>query len=51
MLFKLHKADAKQVKAVLETNGLVLTEGHEWNVIWSSRGVEPHICNFKSIKN
>ena len=43
MLYKMHKADAKLVKAVLGTNGFVLTEGHDWNVMWSSRGVETHI--------
>ena len=39
----MHRADAKLVKATLETNGFVLTEGHDWNVMWSSRGVDTHI--------
>ena len=39
----MHKADAKLVKATLETNGFVATEGHDWNIMWSSRGVDPHI--------
>ena len=39
----MHRADAKLVKAVFETNGFVATEGHDWNVMWSSRGVDTHI--------
>lgn len=39
----MHRADAKLVKAVLESNGFQVTEGHDWNVMWSSRGVETHI--------
>jgi len=36
MFFKMVKADAKLVKAVMETNGLGQTEGNEWNVLWTS---------------
>jgi hypothetical protein len=43
LLYKMHKADAKLVKAVFESNGFVTTEGHDWNILWSSRGVEPHV--------
>lgn len=43
MLYKMHRADARLVKAVLETNNFVTTEGHDWNVLWSSRGVDAHI--------
>jgi hypothetical protein len=39
----MHRADAKLVKAVLESNGFQVTEGHDWNVMWSSRGVDTHI--------
>lgn len=35
------KADAKLVKAVMETNGLGQTEGNEWNVLWTSQSVKP----------
>lgn len=34
------KADAKLVKAVMETNGLGQTEGNEWNVLWTSQSVK-----------
>jgi len=37
------KADAKLVKAIFETNGFVHTEGHDWNVLWSSQSFKPHI--------
>lgn len=43
MLYKMHKADSKLVKAVFETNSFALTDGHDWNVMWSSRGVDTHI--------
>lgn len=43
MLYKMHKADAKLVKAVLESNGFVCTDTHEWNVMWSCRGVDQHV--------
>ena len=36
MLFKMVKADAKLVKSVLETNGFGQTEGHDWNILWTS---------------
>lgn len=39
----MHRADARLVKAVFECNGFVTTEGHDWNIMWSSRGVETHI--------
>lgn len=37
------KADAKLVKAIFETNGFVHTEGHDWNVLWSSQSYKSHI--------
>lgn len=40
MFFKMVKADAKLVKAVMETNGLGQTEGNEWNVLWTSQSVK-----------
>jgi hypothetical protein len=43
MLYKMHKADARLVKAVLETNHFQVTDGHDWNVMWSARGVDAHI--------
>lgn len=39
----MHKADSKLVKGVMESNGFQATEGHDWNIMWSSRGVDPHI--------
>ena len=41
MFFKMVKADAKLVKAVMETNGLSQTEGNEWNVLWTSQSLKP----------
>ncbi len=39
----MHKADSKLVKAVLESNAFVHTDTHDWNIMWSSRGVDTHI--------
>jgi len=39
----MHKADSRLVKGVLESNGFQATEGHDWNIMWSSRGVDAHI--------
>ena len=34
MTYRVFKADARLVRAVLESNGLKKTDGHEWNVMW-----------------
>jgi hypothetical protein len=36
LFFKLIKCEAKLLKAVLENNGVVQTESHDWNILWSS---------------
>ena len=43
MFFKMVKADAKLVKAVMETNSLGQTEGNEWNILWTSQSIKPYI--------
>lgn len=43
MFFKMVKADAKLVKAVMETNGLGQTESNEWNVLWTSQSIKSFI--------
>ena len=43
MFFKMVKADAKLVKAVMETNGLSQTETNEWNILWTSQSVKSAI--------
>jgi hypothetical protein len=35
LLFKLIKTDGKLIKALLENNGFMQTEGHDWNVLWT----------------
>ena len=37
------KADAKLVKSVLETNGFGQTEGHDWNMLWTSQSQKQYI--------
>ena len=43
MFFKMVKADAKLVKAVMETNGFGQTESNEWNMLWTSQSVKPYM--------
>ena len=43
MFYKMVKADAKLVKAVMETNGLGQTESNEWNIQWTSQSVKNHV--------
>jgi len=35
LLFKLIKTDGKLIRAVLETNGFMQTEAHDWNILWT----------------
>ena len=43
MFFKMVKADAKLVKAVMETNSLGQTEGNEWNIMWTSQSIKSYV--------
>ena len=43
LLFKMVKADSKLVKSVLETNGFGQTEGHDWNMLWTSQSQKQYI--------
>jgi len=43
LLFKLVKTDGKVLKAILETNGFLQTEGHDWNILWSCQSLKPFI--------
>jgi len=43
MFFKLVKCEAKLLRAVLENNGFMQTESHDWNVLWSSQSYKPYI--------
>ena len=36
MFFKFVKCEQKLIRAVLESNGFMQTEGHDWNIMWSS---------------
>lgn len=42
MSFKLVKCETKLLKAVLETNAFQQTDGHDWNLIWSSQSFKEY---------
>jgi hypothetical protein len=35
------KTDGKLIRALLENNGFMQTEGHDWNVLWSCQSMKP----------
>ena len=34
LLYKIHKADAKLVRSILESKGFSYTDSHDWNIMW-----------------
>ena len=40
LLFKLIKTDGKLIRAVLETNGFLQTEAHDWNILWTCQSLK-----------
>lgn len=43
LTYKLIKCEAKLMRATLESNGFVPTEGHDWNLLWSSQSYKQFI--------
>ena len=42
-MYKLVKSDTRLIKSVLETNGFNQTEGHDWNILWTSQSLKPYM--------
>ena len=43
MNYRMHKSDAKIVKATLEKAGFMQTSGHDWNILWMGTIPKPYI--------
>lgn len=43
MFFKFVKCEQKLIRAVLESNGFMQSEGHDWNIMWSSQSYKNYI--------
>ncbi len=41
LLFKMVKTDGKLLKAILENNGFLQTEAHDWNLLWACKSLTP----------
>lgn len=43
LTFKLLKSEGKMVKQILEANGFIQTENHDWNILWGSGGIKNNV--------
>lgn len=43
LLYKVLKAEGKLVRSVLEAHGFVHTDGHDWNVMWTTGNCKPYL--------
>ena len=41
--YKMLKADGRLIRSVLENHGFVLTDGHDWNVLWTCSSCKPYL--------
>jgi hypothetical protein len=43
LLYKLVKSDCKLLKSVYEANNFGQTEGHDWNILWTSQSLKQNM--------
>lgn len=43
LLYKICRGDIKLVRSLLEANDFQFTEGHEWNIFWSSSSCKSYV--------
>ena len=43
LLYKIFRGETKLVRSLLEANGFVYTESHDWNVLWSNSNCKSYL--------
>ena len=43
LLYKIFRGETKLIRSMLEGNGFVYTESHEWNVLWSNSSCKSYL--------